>query len=320
MRIAGLAAVALLALAVQAAPSLSGKLWHSFSDLGNPPGTYALDLGSGQSPRVDPDKWGVPWPDGGRYLQRSYNSAGSSGDQTRLVVRRTGDRSVLADQLVDGYMNDRIQPSPLGANHILVSWGPSVISPRGPIVYDLDTQRLLYATRPGKTPDALSWMPDGTLLRVQPSGAISRVVLGGAEQPVATVRWPEGRLPEAVYVSPDGRKALVQLAALRDTGTVSGVDLWMMNVDGSQLRRFTKNGLVAHAFWSPDGRHVAFAKDTGVSCTAATCRGSCTLWYAEAGASDVVAVAPSGDAQRFPLRRPNGSTTSVGCPAMAWTR
>jgi len=94
----------------------------------------------------------------------------------------------------------------------------------------------------------------------------------------------------------------------------------MMNVDGSGLRRFTKNDLVAHAFWSPDGRHVAFVKDTGVSCSDFRCRGSCTLWHAEATASDVVAVKASGDAQRFPLRRPDGSMTTVGCSAITWTR
>jgi len=65
---------------------------------------------------------------------------------------------------------------------------------------------------------------------------------------------------------------------------------------------------------------VAFVKDTGVSCSDATCRGSCALWVAEATAGDVVAVKASGDAQRISLRRPNGSMTTVGCPAIAWTR
>ncbi|KQV50782.1 hypothetical protein ASC95_15670 [Pelomonas sp. Root1217] len=306
--------------AAQAAGALPGTLWHAYSDLNNPEGTFATNPGTGQSRWLTADPSGTPWPDGSRYLTRDYTSQGSGGDVTRLVVRRISDQAVLMDQAVDGYIGDHVRPSPRGGNQILVMWGESILEPRGPVVYDLDSRRLLYVTRPSRTPDALSWLPDGSLLRVQPSGQISRVVLGGAEQPVAAVRWPEGRVPQALHVSPDGSKALVQLAALRDTGSVSGADLWMMNVDGSNLRRFTKNDLVAQAFWSPDSKHVAFVKDTGVSCSDATCRGSCALWVAEATAADVVAVKASGDAQRIPLRRPNGSMTTVGCPAIAWTR
>ena len=306
-------AIALVCMAAlttaQAAAALAGTLWHSYSDLSNPQGTFATDPNTGQSRRVSAEKWGAPWPDGERLLWRDYTSQGSGGDETRIVVRRSADQAVLVDQVVDGYVGDDVRPSPRGGGQILVSWGETIFSARGPVVYDLDSRRLLYVTRPSKTPDALSWMPDGSLLRVQPSGLISKVVPGRAEQPVASVRWPEGRVPEALYVS-----------ALRDTGSVSGVDLWMMDVDGSKLRRFTRNDLVAHAFWSPDSRHVGFVKDTGVSCSDATCRGSCTLWVADAGASQVVAVQASGDAQRVPLRRPDGSMTRIGCPAIGWTR
>lgn len=299
---------------------LSGSVWHSYRDLSNPQGTFATHPDTGQTRRITPEEAGIPWPDGSLYLVRDYSSQGSSGDETHLVVRRSGDQAKLFDQVVDGYIGERVRPSPLAPTQILVDWGETIFAERGPVVYDLQSRRLLYVTRPSKTPDALSWMPDGSLLRVQPSGEISRVVPGGAEQRIATVRWPQGRLPQALHVSPDGGRALVQLAALRDTGSVSGADLWMMNIDGSGLRRFTKNDLVAQAFWSPDGRHVAFVKDTGISCSNFNCRGSCTLWHAEATASDVVAVAASGDARRFPLRRPDGSMTTVGCPAFSWTR
>lgn len=311
-------ALAFIGRAMAAQAALPGTIWHSFSDLGNPQGTFALNPNSGASVMVDDEKWRSPWPDGSRFIQRDHSSQG--GDETRLTVRSTRDRSVLADQVIDGYLAGDVRASPVAAHQILASWGKTVFAPRGAIVYDLNTQKLLYATQPSKTPDALSWMPDGSLLRVQPSGDISRVLPGRGEQRVAALRWPESRVPEAVHVSPDGSKALLQLAAMRDTGSVAGVDLWMMNVDGSNLRRFTKNDLISSAFWSPDSRYVAFVKDTGVSCTAATCRGSCTVWYAEATASNVLAVAPSGDARQFPLKRPDGSTTTVGCPMTAWTR
>jgi len=318
--LAALLAWGLASEAAQAAGSMSGSLWHSYRDLSNPQGTFATNPNTGQTRRVAPEKSGAPWPDGSLYLLRDYSSQGSGGDETHLIVRRSSDQATLFDQVVDGYIGENARPSPLGRYQILVDWGETIFADRAPVVYDLQSRRLVYVTRPSKTPDALSWMPDGSLLRVQPSGEISRIVLGGAEQRVTTVRWPEARLPQALYVSPDGKRALVQLAALRDTGSVSGVDLWMMNVDGSELRRYTKNDLIAHAFWSPDGRQVGFVKDTGVSCSDFNCRGSCTLWVAEATASNVVAVAPSGDAQRVPLKRPDGSMTTVNCPAIAWTR
>lgn len=309
-----------LCLGGAAAASPVGSLWHSYSDLSNPEGTFATDVATGQTRRLAPQKWGTPWPDGSRILWRSHSSQGSRGDETRIVVRRADSQQVLADQVVDGYVGDDVRPAPTGSNAVLVQWGPALFDDRGPVVYDLDSRRLLYVTRPSPMPDALSWMPDGSLLRLQPSGQISRVVLGAAEQPLATVRWPEGRWPRNVHVSPDGSKAIVELAALRDSGKVSGVDLWMMDVNGQNLRRFTRNNLIAQAFWSPDGRHVGFVKDTGMACGDASCRGSCTVWMADASAADVVAVKASNDALEVPLRRPNGTMTRVGCPVSAWTR
>jgi hypothetical protein len=296
--------------------TLAGSLWHSFSDLNTPAGTYTMNPNTGVSTAIQADKWGVPWPDGSRFIGRTYDS---THDETRLTVRRTADKALLADQVVDGYVG-LIIPSPVSANHVLAYWGETIFAPRGAVVWDIDAKKPLFSAAPSKTPDALSWLPDGTLLRVKPSGGVSKVVLGGAEQAVATLTWPEARIPQAVYASPDGSKALVQLAALRDTGSVSGVDLWMMDINGGNLRRFTDNGLITDAHWSPDGQFVAFTKDTGVSCTEATCQGSCTVWYAPATASGVVAVEASGDAKRFPSQRPDGSMTQLRCPVMAWTR
>lgn len=298
--------------------TLTGNIWHSFSDLGNPAGTFVMNPNTGVSTAVQSEKWGVPSPDGSRFISNDYTSQGSSGE-TRLTVRKTDDKSLVVDQVVDGYIA-RLAPSPLATNQVLAYWGETTAAPRAAVVWDFSAQKVLFATPLSKTPDAVAWMPDGTLLRVQPSGGVSKVTPGGSEQQVATVSWPESRLPQAVYVSPDGSKALVQLAALRSTGTVSGVDLWMMDANGANLKRFTNNGLIAEAYWSPDSKFVAFTKDTGVTCTDATCQGSCTVWYAPASATDVVAVDASGDAKKFPAKRPDGSMTDLRCPVMAWTR
>lgn len=294
-----------------------GTVWHAFSDLGNPRGTYALDARSGANAWVGKDEEIVPSADGNVLLQRDYTSNGSADNVTHVTARSRHGK-LLVDHRMEGWLGP-MKPSPRDANVVLAPWAESVTTPeRRAMVYDLSRGKVLYATAEGRWHDVLSWLPDGSLLRVQRSGQISQVRPGAGEQPLGNVRWPESRVPEAVYVSPDGTQALVQLAALRDTGSISGSDLWMMARDGSRLRRFTKNDLVAHAFWSPDGRRVAFTKDTGVACTATNCFGSCTVWVADATASDVLAVSASHDASQFRLKRPDGSERALGCPMLAW--
>ncbi|PUA29602.1 MAG: hypothetical protein B0W54_03200 [Cellvibrio sp. 79] len=297
---------------------LEGHIWHSFNDLDNPEGTFVMNPNTGVSLSVQAEKWGIPWPDGTAFINKEYEPDDAPEDTTRITVYRSNDKAILNDQLIEGYVG-YIAPSPTHKDRILAHWGETIFSPRILIVWDLSTQKVLFGIEPGESFDALSWMPDGTLLHVQASGAISKVVIGGDEQLLGTVNWPESRVPQAVYVSPDGTRALVQLAELRDTGTVAWVDLWMMNIDGTEMRRFTNNGLIADAYWSPDSRNVAFVKDTGISCSDSTCMGSCTVWLAPATATEVVAVQASGDAKQFPLQRPNGSMTTLRCPVMAWT-
>lgn len=299
-------------------PLLTGNIWHSFKDLDNPDGTFMMNPNTGVAISVQSRKWGIPWHDGSRFIDAEYNAADAPDDTTRVLVYKTSDKTLLMSQLLEGYLG-HIVPSPLGNEQILAHWGETIFTPRAVIVWDMGTQKLLFSIAPSDMPDAVAWMPDGSLYRAQASGAISKITIGGGEQQIAKVSWPESRVPQAAYVSPDGTRALVQLAQLNDTGSVAWVDLWMMNIDGSEMRRYTNNGLIADAFWSPDGHYVAFVKDTGVSCTSFTCAGSCRVWYAPSTASDVIAVKESNDAFEFPLKRPNGSMTSMWCPVMAWT-
>lgn len=298
--------------------ALVGRIWHSFSDLDTPEGTFFMDPNTGATTTVFDQEWGVPWVDGSRFIRTDYNPESGDQDTTRLMVRRTSDKTVLMDLVSDGYVGHAV-PSPLGNNQIKAYWGETIFAPRAVVVWDLATQKILYATEQSDLAPSVSWMPDGSLLRVRPSGAISKIVIGGDETLLATVSWPESRVPQDVYVSPDGTKALVQLAALRDTGSVSSVDLWIMNIDGSDMKRYTDNGIIADAFWSPDSRTIAFVKDTGTACTDFTCIGSCTVWYAPATATNVVAVEASNDAKHFPSIRPDGSQTTMRCPMMGWT-
>ncbi len=298
--------------------ALVGHIWHSFSDLDTPEGTFFMDPNTGITTTVLDEQWGVPWLDGSRFIRTDYNPESGDQDTTRLVVRRTSDKTVLMDLVSDGYVGHAV-PSPLGNNQIKAYWGETIFAPRAVVVWDLATQKILYATEQSDLAPSVSWMPDGSLLRVRSSGAISKIVIGGEEQLLATVAWPGGRVPQDVYVSPDGTKALVQLAELRDTGSVNSVDLWIMNIDGSDMKRYTDNGIISDAFWSPDSRTIAFVKDTGTACTDFTCIGSCTVWYAPATATNVVAVEASNDAKHFPSIRPDGSQTTMRCPMMGWT-
>lgn len=297
---------------------LIGKVWHSFSDLGNPSGTFATDPNTGASTRIYDQKYGVPWSDGKQFINGEYVSQGSTGE-TRLTIRRVGDSSMLVDQLVDGDFS-AITPSPSGGNRILAYWGTNASAQKSVVVWDFDARKLLFATPPSDTPDAVAWMPDGTVLRLQRSGSVSKVTLGGTQMLLTSVSWPESRIPLNAFVSPDGTQVLVQLVKLKASGSIDSSDLWMLDIQGSKLRRFTNNGLVPYAVWSPDGRFVAFAKDTGYSCSESTCMGSCTIWYADSTASNVQARETSGDAKQFPLQRPDGSKTTLSCPVMAWTR
>jgi hypothetical protein len=59
--------------------------------------------------------------------------------------------------------------------------------------------------------------------------------------------------------SPDGGK--IAFARRSDTG---GLDLYVMNADGSNVQRLTTNGANNHnPSWSPDGRQIAYTTDAG---------------------------------------------------------
>ncbi len=69
---------------------------------------------------------------------------------------------------------------------------------------------------------------------------------GGGER--LLTRKPSGEGQDAAW-SPDGRRIAF----------VGGVDLWLMNPDGSGQKRLTQVGFEDDPAWSPDGRRIAFA-------------------------------------------------------------
>jgi hypothetical protein len=69
----------------------------------------------------------------------------------------------------------------------------------------------------------------------------------------------------------------------------------------------------------PSLLHLAFNKDTGASCSEASCYGHCRLWYAPATARNIVAVEASRDASSFIVRDTRGGAMPLGCQLLAWT-
>lgn len=92
------------------------------------------------------------------------------------------------------------------------------------------------ANRPGRIVFASTL--DGDLHTIAPDGSAERRLARGAEP-----AW-----------SPDGRKLVF----------VRAHDLYVMEADGSHLRRLTRDGRSTSPAWSPDGKTIAFVRGTGI--------------------------------------------------------
>jgi TolB protein len=71
----------------------------------------------------------------------------------------------------------------------------------------------------------------------------------------------DGEIPGGggLVVSPDGRR--IAFASTRDTRDEDNPELYVMNTDGSGLRRVTHSpGIEALRSWSPDGRQLVFVR------------------------------------------------------------
>ena len=111
-----------------------------------------------------------------------------------------------------------------------------------------------------------SWSPDGRQIAFDTSGPTSNIAIinldGTGSKQITNEPTSRSTRPDW---SPDGRK----LAFAR--GSVGNEQLYVMNVDGSDLIRVTDPGSGGHSQapdWSPDGRRIVFqsnrdSRDTG---------------------------------------------------------
>ncbi|HXY70399.1 MAG TPA: protein kinase [Gemmatimonadales bacterium] len=105
----------------------------------------------------------------------------------------------------------------------------------------------------------LAWSPAGTLVYVRGSGSSAentavRVSRDGVELVVDSA-W-HGSFA-SLALSPDGRRAAVSSGA-----TNGGLNIWVKQLDRGPATRLTFSGKDRRPAWSPDGRTVAFVRDT----------------------------------------------------------
>ncbi|HEV8692407.1 MAG TPA: hypothetical protein VGQ91_19025, partial [Ideonella sp.] len=185
------------------------------------------------------------------------------------------------------------------------------------VFYDLATHTILdYFDTAGAV---VSWLPDGRYQRISAAGAITVGRPGAAAQATGSVAVPPGRTINGLWVNAQGTQMLMQFLVPAQAGGIEESDLWIAQVNGSQLARLTRTGITNYGKWSPDGQHIGFDVDTGTTCNGGGCSGSCSLWHAPPTARNVVALESSHDAEHFSVKNSHGDERVLGCELLAWT-
>ena len=107
----------------------------------------------------------------------------------------------------------------------------------------------------------LAWSESGTLTYVRGNGGTTenimvRVSRDGAVAPIDTA-WYGGF--NSIALSPDGRRLAV------GAGVGAALNIWIKQLDRGPFTRLSFGGQDRRPFWSPDGRSVAFLRDSAGS-------------------------------------------------------
>ena len=294
-------------------PGLSGRLWHTNYALDFMDGTQTASPTGAAPTRVTNELPAWPWADGSQYALAESNV---SDGYTDVSVHATGSGNVLYETRFEGYLRS-VKPSPASKQVILATWGEDSVSDAVYVFYDMATRTILDYF---DTADAVvNWLPDGRYLRVSASGAITVALPGQAAQSAGSVAVPTGRTINGLWVNRQGTQMLMQYLVPMDSGGIEESDLWIAQVNGSQLGRLTHTGITNYGKWSPDGKQIGFDADTGTTCNGGGCSGSCSLWYAPPTARDVVALESSHDAEHFRVKNSRGDERVLGCELLSWT-
>jgi len=117
------------------------------------------------------------------------------------------------------------------------------------------SEKRLLALSSGTYGAGAAWSPDGKTIAFGGYRRVLFVNADGSGQRDVTLEWGFSTFP---YWSPDGRR----IAFVRGRG--NNADIYVMNADGSGLRRLTRTvspGWTGFPLWSPNGRRIAFMWD-----------------------------------------------------------
>ena len=204
---------------------------------------------------------GIPQPlPGARGVLFQYCGSGCVTVSIHVLDLKTGAARPLLDNvegawyLPNGYL---LYVRPDGAG-LAAPFDLKTLKITGPAVPVLD--HVFVQTANGVTP--LAWSRGGTLVYVPGTGSattvqVMRVTRDGVATPVDSA-WA-GEL-NSLALSPDGRRL-----AVGDGGGAGNFNIWIKQMDRGPYSRLSFGDRDRRPAWSPDGRTVAFVRDTGAN-------------------------------------------------------
>ncbi len=196
----------------------------------------------------------APLP-GARGVLFTVCSSGCVTMALHVFNLRTGKTAKLLDDVVQAWY------LPMGQLLYLLREGNAMLAP-----FDLDRLEITGPATPvlqgvyaALGTSWLAWSASGTLAYMEGVGNANELVVGqvdlnGTFEPIDTA-WHGGF--NSFALSPDGRQLAV------GAGLASGtLGIWIKQLDRGPFTRLTFGGQDRRPAWSPDGRTVAFVRDT----------------------------------------------------------